>query len=450
LNPGFLRLAAFASPAATIAALGLPIVIFLPPLYAERGLGLTLVGTIFMLTRFFDVVSDPVFGVLGDRINTRWGRRQPALLAAVPLLLIGVYLVFFPGETATAGGLLTAMVILYVGWTMFTLAHTAWAGELSADYDMRSRIMGTIHFFTLVGSIAVLLLPAGLERLSLNTTMSDRAAIIGWFVLITLPLFTLAAVMTTAEPPRIAHKALPLRLAIGSLAGNRPLRRLLAIDLLLGIQAGINGSVHFFFVGQVLEMPQYASTYLIVLFVTGLACIPLFVRISSRIGKHSTLFIAVMTTAVGTISLFFLPPQSIWLTLVVFIFVGVSTGAKEFLMRSMMADVIDQDRVVTGVDRSALYFSMLTLTAKIGLAASVGIIYPMLDAVGFDPGAVNDQSTLTGVRMVAASSPTILLFLAAALVWRFPLDRTAQEQLRARLEADVPASPGPPAAGRIP
>jgi GPH family glycoside/pentoside/hexuronide:cation symporter len=435
MNPGAIRLAAFASPAATIAALGLPIVIFLPPLYAEAGLGLTLVGTIFMITRFFDVASDPVFGVLGDRINTRWGRRRPALLASVPLLMVGVYLVFFPGDAATAPGLLTAMIILYVGWTMFTLAHTAWAGELSDDYDVRSRIMGTIHFFTLAGSIVVLLLPAALEQFSVDATMHDRAGIIGWFVLITLPLFTLAAVLTTSEPPRIALTKLPWRLAVGSLLGNRPLRRLLAIDLLLGIQSGINGSVHFFFVGQVLGMPQYASTYLIVLFVTGLACIPLFVRLSTRIGKHSTLFVAVLTTAVGTISLFFLPPQSFWLTFAVFIFVGVNIGAKDFLMRSIMADVIDQDRVVTGVDRSALYFSMLTLTAKIGLAASVGIIYPMLDAVGFDPGAVNDEATLTGVRMVVASSPTILLFLSAALIWRFPLDRATQMQLRAQLEA---------------
>jgi Na+/melibiose symporter-like transporter len=62
MQKGTTKLYAFSSPAATIAALGLPIVIFLPPLYAEMGLGLSLVGTIFMLTRFFDVGTDPVFG----------------------------------------------------------------------------------------------------------------------------------------------------------------------------------------------------------------------------------------------------------------------------------------------------------------------------------------------------------------------------------------------------
>jgi len=46
--------------------------------------------------------------------------------------------------------------------------------------------------------------------------------------------------------------------------------------------------------------------------------------------------------------------------------VGVNFGAKNFLMRSIMADVIDQDRVTVGAERSALFYSLLTLTAKLG------------------------------------------------------------------------------------
>ena len=435
MNPGLLRLAAFSSPAVTMAALGLPVVIFLPPLYAEVGLSLTLVGTIFMITRFFDVATDPVFGILGDRINTRWGRRRPALIASVPLVMAGVYLVFFPGEGASASGLLTALLVLYVGWTMFTLAHTAWASELSSDYNVRSRIMGTIHFFGLTGSIVVLMLPVILDYLSVEASMRDRAAIMGWFILLSMPILVGVAILSTNEPVRVAQTALAWKQAFGSILRNKPLRSLLAIDLLLGIQGGINGSVHFFFVGSVLGMPEYASTYLIVLFVTGLLCVPLFVQISYRLGKHMTLAAAVLITAVGTISLFFIPPGAFWMTFILFMFVGVNIGAKDFLMRSMMADVIDRDRVETGVDRSALYYSMLTLTAKIGLAASVGIIYPMLDLVGFDPAGINDEATLTGVRVVVASSPTILLFLSAILIWKFPLGRREQEALRARIEA---------------
>ena len=194
------RLAAFSAPAATLAALGLPIVIFLPRLYAELGLSLTAVGAVFSLTRLFDVASDPIFGALGDRLNTRWGRRRPALVVAVPILMCGVYLVFSPSETPDSTSLLIAMVTLYDSWTLYTFLHTAWASELSTDYDARSRIMSSIHFVGLLGVIAVMLLPVVLDQLSVNASMRDRTALMGWFVLVTLPLFTFAAVLAATSP----------------------------------------------------------------------------------------------------------------------------------------------------------------------------------------------------------------------------------------------------------
>ncbi|WP_187276404.1 MFS transporter [Parahaliea maris] len=428
------RLIAFSSPSATIAALGLPIIIILPPLYAELGLSLTVVGSIFMLTRFFDVATDPVFGVLGDRINTRWGRRRTALVVSVPVLLLGVYLVFFPGESASATGLLVALLIMYVGWTMFSLSHTAWASELSTDYDVRSRIMGTVQFLGLLGALTVLALPTILDLLAIDASMRDRAAIMGAFVLLSLPLVSGAALFSTPEPPRRQHEHAHWREALRAFVQNRPLRRLLLADLLCGIQGGINGAVHFFFIGNVLAMPEHATTFLVQLFLVGLLVVPVFVRLSYKIGKHQALAIAVLTTSIGTAGIFFVPPESFWLTFVIYIFIATNTGAREFLMRSIMADVIDQDRLETGEYRSALYYSMLTLTAKIGLAASVGIIYPMLDMVGFDPNGVNDEATITGVRILVATSPTVLLFITAAIMFRFPLDRQSQMALRAELE----------------
>jgi len=125
---------------------------------------------------------------------------------------------------------------------------------------------------------------------------------------------------------------------------------------------------------------------------------------------------------VGTIGFYVLPPESFGLTFVIYLFVSVSIGAKDFLMRSMMADVISQDKVDTGLDRSTLYYSMLTLTGKIGLALSVGLIYPVLGWIGFDPSGGNDAETLNSVRILVATTPTILLFLAAVIMLYLPVN----------------------------
>lgn len=434
---GTVKLTAFASPAFAVAALGLPIVAILPPLYAELGLSLTAVGAIFMITRFFDVFTDPLFGVLGDRVNTRWGRRKPAILIAIPITAYGTYRVFMPTLPVTQADLLVSMLVLYVGWTMLTLAHTAWASELSTDYDRRSRIMGFIQFCGLVGSIVVLLVPTLVDFLVPDADMQLRSEFMGWLILVSLPVFCAIALFSVKDRPVVAATHLPWRVELSSIIENRALRRLLLADLLMGLQGGINGSVHFFFIGHVLLLPASASLFLVVIFITGLLCVPIFMRLSYRIGKHRTLCWGAILSSFATATLFFIPAGAFWTTFAVFVLIGVNIGARDFLMRSMMADVIDVDRVNVGAERSALYYSMLTLTAKLGFALAVGIIYPLLDWVGFDPAVVNDSATIDGVRLVVATSPTLVTICVAIIMWRFPIDRARQHELRAELAAHV-------------
>ncbi len=434
-------LAAFSSPAFGLAALGLPIVAILPPLYAELGMGLSVVGAVFMTARFFDVFTDPVFGVLGDKVQTRWGRRKPAIAAGLPVLCLGVFLLFMPSPPITEAKLLTALLTLYAGWTLVSLAHTAWASELSGDYDQRSRIMGSLQVFGLIGVVTILLIPAVADVVLDNTGMELRTSIMGWTLLASLPLFTAVALIVAPEPRIVPTPRLNWREAWRSLVANRVLRRLLLADLLVGAQGGINGSVHFFFVGHVLLLPESASIFLVVIFLAGLVCVPLFVKLSSRFGKHRTLCFCAFQSSLATASFFVLPAGSFWIAAFAYLMVGVTFGAKDLLMRSIMADVIDLDRVEVGAERSALYYSMLTLTNKAGAALAVGMIYPVLDWVGFDPAGVNDAATLDGVRIVVAATPTLVFLAMAVIMWNFPIDRKRQQQLRATIEARIDIKP---------
>jgi Na+/melibiose symporter-like transporter len=129
-----------------------------------------------------------------------------------------------------------------------------------------------------------------------------------------------------------------------------------------------------------------------------------------------------------------LPAGGFWLTFGAYLLIGLNFGARDLLMRSIMSDVIDEDTVNTGRERSALYFSMLTLAAKLGAALAIGTILPVLDWVGFDPWGKNTQATLDGVRFVVAATPTLVLFAVAAIMWNFPLDRERQSSYRIELD----------------
>ena len=69
-----------------LAVVGLPLVLFIPPLYGELGLSLASMGFILMLARLSDVFTDPLIGLLSDKTKISLGRRKPWILVGSPLL----------------------------------------------------------------------------------------------------------------------------------------------------------------------------------------------------------------------------------------------------------------------------------------------------------------------------------------------------------------------------
>ncbi|MCA9607783.1 MAG: MFS transporter [Myxococcales bacterium] len=430
------HLALFAAPAIPIAALGMPLVIYLPPFYAEDlGLGLSLVGTVFMVTRIWDVATDVMLGAFADRVRTRFGRRRPWIVGAVPILLLCVWRLFLPPSAVDWIYLLVWLVLLYVGWTMLTISHMAWGAELSDDYHVRSRLQAWRQGGLLVGMVLVLALPAWIEQ-QVGGGGATRSAAIGWFILALLPLTVGMAVLGVGERPPKDTGAEPasmlgaLRLAVT----NRYMIRVLVADLCAGIAPGVTASLYIFFVEHALDMGRWTSLFLLTYFVAGLVSVPIWLRLSYRFGKHRTFAAAMLyMAAVLPFLLLFGPGDHYLVVGGAYVIYGLGYGAAPVLLRSIVADVTDDDALRSGTQRTGLFYSLLTLTNKLGFAVAVGVAYPLLDAVGFDPQVENTADAVLGLKLVYVIVPVVCFVVAALAMWRFPLDEQTQRQFRERV-----------------
>lgn len=55
------------------------------------GISAAAAGTIMLIARFWDMVSDPLMGIIADRTTTRWGKFRPYLLwMALPYSILAV------------------------------------------------------------------------------------------------------------------------------------------------------------------------------------------------------------------------------------------------------------------------------------------------------------------------------------------------------------------------
>jgi glycoside/pentoside/hexuronide:cation symporter, GPH family len=426
------RLVAYGGLALPLAALNLPLYVYLPAFYAGHvGTGLSAIGAVLLAARLLDVVTDPVIGELGDRFPTRFGRRRPWLVAAAPLLILATLMLFMPPGGAGVPYLLAWTTLAYLAWTLMLLPYAALGAELSGSYHGRSRITAVREGFVILGILLAAALPA---LVSGDGSVTPSAmAILAWSMsgLLVLTLAALLALVpepaTTPEPP------LSVRAGLALLSANRPFRRLVLAYLLNGIANGLPATLFLLFVANVLAMPDAAGPLLLLYFVAGVAGVPFWLGISYRIGKHRAWCASMLWACLAFAWVPLLGAGDFWPFLVICVLSGLSLGADLALPASMQADVVDLDRLQSGRRRTGLFFAIWSMVTKLALALAVGLAFPLLDLAGFSAAGTNTPGALLTLAALYGLLPVAIKLAATALVWRFPLGADEQDAISRRL-----------------
>lgn len=427
-------LGAYGLLALPLAALGLPLTVFLPPFYAQMpALNTGLVGVIVFGARLFDVISDPVIGTFSDRTATRFGRRRPYIALGTPILMIAAWFVFVPGDRAGPFYLLAWGMLAYLGWTLIYLPYTTMGAEMSSDYDERSRITAWREGFFVLGTMVAIMLPAAVSRVAGGQAAGLQA--IALFLLVALPVAVGLFLWRVPEPGG-ARSTVEWAQSVRLLAGNGPFRRLLLAYLLNGAANGLPAALFLFFVTGVLGASQAsAGLYLAVYFLSAVAGLPVWLWIGRNWSKHrlwcasmlwvSGVFIFVMTLGDNTYSL---------VTYALICILGGSTlGVDQAMAASIQADVIDEDTAAGGDGRAGLYFGLWGMATKLAFAIALGIAYPVLWLAGFEAGSANDSTALWTLGVLYGLLPVAIKLGVVAMMWRFPLDRSRHAELQDRI-----------------
>lgn len=433
-------LIAYGLPALPAAALGLPLLLYLPTFYAvDMGLGFTAVGTALLLVRLWDVVTDFAVGWASDRLPTRWGRRRPWLVAALPVVVMSVWLLFRPPAGVSLFYFGVVVFVVYFGWTMMTIPHQAWGAELSPDYGERSRIMAAREMAGLAGVLLAAALPTFLPLIGASPVGASEAAVtlgaVAIVVAVLLPL-TGAVMLTVVPDPAVREVRAPLdwRAAVKLVLGNAPFRRLLLAYLFNGVANGLPATLILLFVTSVLELPEYLGLFLIAYFAAGILGMPIWLKYARRLGKHRAWCLAMLFACVVFALVPWLERGDFVAFLAICLATGLAFGADLVLPAAMQADVVDVDTAAGGGQRTGLYFALWGMATKLALALAVGVAFPLLDLIGYGNTAANPAVALYGLTALYAALPVAFKIAALVLMWNFPLDAEAHAELRRQIE----------------
>ncbi|MBM4200589.1 MAG: MFS transporter [Gammaproteobacteria bacterium] len=423
----------YALPELTQAVVTLPMALFVPAFYTDDlGLPLAGVGAAIAASRLLDVVVDPVVGMLSDRTRTRWGRRKPWIAAGTPALMLSAWMVFAPPAGVSLAYLFVWASVLFLAFTLVDLPHKVWGAELSTDYLERNHVAAWREGF---GGAGLVLFLATLLIMGFfgHTAAREQLWAIGLIIVLSLPPLVGLALrkVPEARPEELIgarQRGWPaLRLALE----NRAFRRTMATILLFGTAVMIQATLHRLVLTHVIGRPELFAPLILAETLASLGAIPFWLRLAARFGKHRAVTAAALWVGFWSLGFPLLGAGDIVPYAALIILRGSSLTSIFLLSNSIAADVVDQDVVESGRQRTGLFFAVWGMAVKGAVALGVLLATALPAAFGFEPALGAPSAETTGWLLVIYGwLPCLIMVLGVPLLWHFPIDRRRHKELR--------------------
>jgi glycoside/pentoside/hexuronide:cation symporter, GPH family len=386
-------------------------------------------------SRLWDAVNDPLFGLLSDRIRTRWGRRRVLLLfGAVPLG--GFFMLMWIVPALEPFWLAVYYAITFILFdTAFTIVHVGYNSltpEMTSDYDERSSLNGYRMVFSISGTLGAIVLAT-----VLGWTISDQRLLylilgIGLGLVSIIPPLVVFSI-TRERPSQELPQPLPLREAFKQTLANRPFRMIMGLYLLSWTTASILAAVLVYFANYYLKVPEQANYFVLTAQGSAILFIPLIVKISQRLDKRRAFMIGSLAWVIVLLGISALPSDQVGLAYLLAALAGFGIATAYVVPWSMVPDVVEYDEIRSGQRREGSYYAFASFFQKLATGVALWGMGQALALTGYitpvpsGPLPVQPQAAVNAIRIFTGPIPAVLLFLAVIFAWKYPITRESHQ-----------------------
>jgi GPH family glycoside/pentoside/hexuronide:cation symporter len=411
----------------------------------SAGMAAAAIGTMFLISRIFDGISDVIMGLIIDRTRSRFGKARPWLLwMAVPFGAAAVLLFSVPQGWGPGAKLIYAYITYNLLSTVVYTAINLSYGTMTALITDDSRDRTLLNIFRVVGAV--------FSGIVVNMVVMPMVGGFGggpdaWgktfgalgSVAVVLFLFCFLGTKERVGASAKKENVAPVKVAIKALLKNKYWFLLLCVCITGNISTGANTGMSVYFAKYWLNNENLvgilALTYALPLLVGLLLVSPLV----AKFGKRNMMLVGSTIVIVGTV-IQFLQPGSMVIIMVGNIFRGLGLAPGAAVLYVMIADAIDYGEWKTGIRTDGLIYSASSFGIKVGTGLGAASVGWALALGGFDAAAaVQSRSTMTAILVVFICLPIVLSSLAMLVMWQYKLDKEIPHilaDLKERHQAD--------------
>lgn len=433
------------------------------------GITAALAGTIMMIAKLWDAVSDPLMGVISDNTRSRYGRRKPYMFVGGILLIVGLFLLFAPVKSwgMSDGGFIAYVLIMYLLWNTFStitqVPYCSLASDISPNFRERNNANTVKLIFSSAAAGIAYIVPLLVLEAYTTPESSMLPAINGtefWLIiaivfgalfgggLIVASIFVKERIQPTGPREKfnlrkfIENYAEPFR--------NKSFRwhivmyssAFMCMDMLSALAVYYATDVWH---GEQLLGMEFSSMFIVApLMVAAVIAFPLVRWVMDKKSKQFAFRMGLPCYIVGGIMMAVMSPS--WtppVLIPIFAFImGLGFGGAQMMPWIIFPDTVDVAEFATGNRPTGSYSGMMTLIRKIAGALGVGLVGWLLDAADYESSdapdiyIVQSDGALLAIRLIMGISIALLISIALFASFRFKVTNKKLHRMRYFIEAN--------------
>ena len=425
------------------------------------GLSPAAVGTMFLITKLIDVITDPVMGIVADRTHTRWGKFRPYLLwMALPYGICG-YAMFANPALSESGKLIYAYItytLMMLAYTAINVPYSALMGVISPVSIERTKVSSYRFFFAFsAGWLIVTFVRPLKDLLGGGDEVLGFQLVMAIFAVLSVAFFWICFATTkerVAPPPK---QNTNVKADLAALMRNGPWLVLFVAGILtlmsIAVRAGgtmyyfkyfigDDGAVLFHLFGLDFDRTSIFMSLGTLAMLFGLVFTKALV---TRFEKRTLMIALSLGNVAASIGFFFIPPDQYWTMVFVNCLGSIINGPTPAIVWAMYADSADYGEWKTGRRTTGLVFSGIQFAHKMGLAVGAGLSGYILAWYGFVANEVQTESSIMGIRLMFTVFPGVLAILGTLAFLFYRLDQKTISQIESELGHATPSEASSPA-----
>jgi GPH family glycoside/pentoside/hexuronide:cation symporter len=414
-------------------------IIGLPVLYISIG---------FMIWSVWNAFNDPLLGYLSDRTHTKWGRRLPYIMAGIIPLAIVMFFVFTPPKTFGLTDLTVNLIffvfiiiIFELFYTMFSLNLTSMFPEAFITLEERTKANNIRQTFTIIALLFAFLLPGFIIPDYTDPKYIIEYSIFGLtltiIVLITGLIFLKFGPKEKPEFQEDYKNAFSLGKSIKTCLSSKSFKRYIPTEIAVWFVFGMVPTILPLYGKFVLGI----NDSLLISLMIGLTFISaaIFINILwkpvvQKVGPRKAWLISLVIWIATLIPLLLI--TDIISGYIVFILLGMGFGGTLYIIDIVVADIVDEDEIITGIRREAGYYGVNALFLRfttILVFLAISLVFTNVGWAVYEPEKVTPQVIL-GLRILMAVFPIIALLIGFLSMYKYPLDGEKLKNVKQELE----------------